>query len=84
MCSAVNTAKDLRGINTAAASVLLRTPILKNIMGIYGLTDASHHNIKKLLQKKGIEGSIVLYVGKNTWVCVLVIVLVIKNIDSST
>lgn len=63
MCSAINTPKDLRGIETAAASILLKFPILKNVMGIFGLFDASSRNFKKKIQKGGIEGSVVVYVG---------------------
>ena len=50
-------------IHTAAASVLLSTPILKNIMGIFGLVDASRKSLQKHFQKPGIDGCIVLYVG---------------------
>ena len=54
---------DIGRIHTAAASVLLSTPILKNIMGIFGLVDASRKSLQKHFQKPGIDGCIVLYVG---------------------
>lgn len=63
MCAAVNIPEDLTGIETAVASVLLRVPILKHVLGIYGLVDASGRNFKKKIQQEGINGSVVVYVG---------------------
>jgi len=63
LCAWVNAPDDLRYIKTAAASALLKTPILKNVMGIFGLTDASSGNIKRVLKNRGIDGCLVLYVG---------------------
>jgi 1-acyl-sn-glycerol-3-phosphate acyltransferase len=54
---------DIGRIHTAAASVLLQTPILKNVMGIFGLVDASRSSLQKHFKKKGIDGCVVLYVG---------------------
>lgn len=64
LCSWINAPPELRCVKTGVASVLLKTPILKNVMGIYGLTPASSGNVKKILQKKiGIGSCIVLYCG---------------------
>ena len=63
MCAAVNCPKELRGFRTAAASVLLKFPILKHVLGIYGLVDASGNNFRKVIQNEGLEGSVVVYVG---------------------
>lgn len=63
LCSWVSAPPDLRRIKTAAASAVLHTPILKHIMGIFGLTDASAGNISKHLKKEGVEGSVVIYIG---------------------
>lgn len=63
MCSAVHGEPKYRSIKTAAASSLLKFPILKNVMGIFHLTDASGKNLRKVLQKPGIEGSVVIYIG---------------------
>jgi len=64
LCCWVNAPPQLRGLQTAVASVLLKTPILKNVMGIYGLTAASSGNVRKILQNgKGIKGCIVIYIG---------------------
>jgi len=65
MCSWINADPEIRPIQTGVASVLLQVPILKNVMGIYGLTAASGSNVRRILQKKtkDIRGSIVLYVG---------------------
>ncbi len=64
LCSWVNAPPEVRCVPTAVASVLLSFPILKNVMGIYGLTPASSSNIKRVLQKGvGIKGCIVLYIG---------------------
>ena len=55
---------EIRGIvKTAVADVLLITPILKHVMGIFGLMSASKKNLIKAFQKKGAEGTVVLYVG---------------------
>mmetsp|Transcript_41327 Transcript_41327/g.125071 ORF Transcript_41327/g.125071 Transcript_41327/m.125071 type:complete len:173 (+) Transcript_41327:201-719(+) len=41
LCAWVSSPDDFRQIKTAVASAVLKTPILKNVMGIFGLTDAS-------------------------------------------
>jgi Diacylglycerol acyltransferase len=48
---------------TAVASALLYTPILKHVLGIFGLISASKHSMQRTLKKKGVDGTIVLYVG---------------------
>jgi len=63
MCAAATCDSDVGRIHTAAASVLLKTPILKNIMGIFGLVDASRKSLQKHFKKPGIDGCVVLYVG---------------------
>jgi 2-acylglycerol O-acyltransferase 2 len=64
LCLWVNAPPELRGMQTAVASALLKTPILKNVMGIYGLTDASSRNVRNTLRNgKGIKGCLVIYVG---------------------
>ena len=50
-------------LSTAVAGAVLATPILKHIVGIFGLIDASSKSLKKHLAKGGIEGSVVLYTG---------------------
>ena len=61
----MNTPPELRKIKTGVASALLKFPILKHVMGIYGLTSASGGNVRKILRtkNKGIDGSLVLYTG---------------------
>lgn len=63
MCSSVNGDPKYRRIQTAVASSLLKFPILKNVMGIFSLTDASSSNLRKILKRPGIEGSVVIYIG---------------------
>lgn len=64
LCSWVNTDPEFRRLKTGVASVLLKFPILKHVMGIYGLTPASGDNVRKILRSKnGIDSSIVLYIG---------------------
>lgn len=64
LCAWVNAPPEVRCVQTAVASVLLKTPILKNVMGIYGLTAASSGNMKRILQTRlGIGSCIVLYIG---------------------
>jgi len=48
---------------TAVADALLYTPILKHVLGIFGLISASKASMIKTLKKKGVDGTIVLYVG---------------------
>jgi 1-acyl-sn-glycerol-3-phosphate acyltransferase len=64
IASAIAASDEFRGtISTAVADALLQTPILKHIMGIFGLISASKQSIQKTLQKKGVAGCVVLYVG---------------------
>ena len=68
MCSAVYAGVsgdiDMQGtIPTGVASVLLSTPILKHVMGIFNLISADKASLKKQFKKGGIEGTVVLYVG---------------------
>jgi hypothetical protein len=48
---------------TAVADALLKTPILKHVLGIFGLVSASKPNMIRQLKKPGAEGTLVLYVG---------------------
>ena len=64
MVSAVMAPPEIRGVvKTAVADALLVTPILKHVMGIFGLISASKKNLIQTFQKKGAEGTVVLYVG---------------------
>ena len=48
---------------TAVADAVLYTPILKHVLGIFGIVSASKQSMIATLQKKGVAGTIVLYVG---------------------
>lgn len=48
---------------TAAAGAVLATPIVKHVVGVFGLIDASAKSLKAHLSKGGPEGSCVLYTG---------------------
>ena len=48
---------------TAVADALLHTPILKHVLGIFGLISASKKSLQRTLKKTGVFGTIVLYVG---------------------
>lgn len=64
ICSAVNAENEFQGtIPTGVATALLRTPVLKHVMGIFYLISASKSSLKKQLRKGGIEGTVFLYVG---------------------
>jgi len=63
ICSAISVPPYLRKIPTAVASSLLQTPILKNVMGIFGLIDASGKNFTNHIRKKGLKGCVVIYTG---------------------
>ena len=54
---------DLRKVHTAVANSVMHTPILKHVMGIYGLTNADKSSLQKRFTRSGIDGCIVLYVG---------------------
>ena len=64
LCSWIKAPIELRCVPTAVASALLKIPILKNVMGIYGLVDASQKSIKNILRTgEDMRGCIVLYIG---------------------
>ena len=63
-CSWINAPKSFRTLKTAVASALLNVPILKHVLGIFSLTDASGPNVRHILQHgRGIDGCLVLYIG---------------------
>mmetsp|Transcript_22506 Transcript_22506/g.35563 ORF Transcript_22506/g.35563 Transcript_22506/m.35563 type:complete len:310 (+) Transcript_22506:34-963(+) len=60
MCHGIKCADEGYNIPpTAAASVILKIPILRNIFGLYGLIDASKKSLIKQLKK----GSVLIYIG---------------------
>ena len=63
LCAGANMDKRLTGIVTAVAGAVLMTPVIKHVVGVFGLIDASAKSLKKQLAKGGVEGSIVLYTG---------------------
>lgn len=63
ICSAIAFDQKYMRVKTAVASVVLKIPILKHVMGIFNLTNASSSNLKRILNRDGVDGSIVLYVG---------------------
>lgn len=63
ICSIVYSDVKYRSLHTAVASSLLSFPILKHVMGIFTLVDASAKNLRKILKRPGIEGTVVIYVG---------------------
>lgn len=48
---------------TAVADAVLLTPIVKHVLGIFGIISASKSSMKRALKKSGPEGCVVLYVG---------------------
>lgn len=60
MCAATYNVDDVKDVPTAAASAVLKTPLLKNLMGIFNLVDASAGSLRKLLRK---GRSVVIYIG---------------------
>ena len=63
MCSASFCIPTFRRIKTAAASVVTKVPILKHVMGVFGLIDASKKSLVKHFGRGGVEGSVVIYIG---------------------
>mmetsp|Transcript_35930 Transcript_35930/g.86732 ORF Transcript_35930/g.86732 Transcript_35930/m.86732 type:complete len:320 (-) Transcript_35930:171-1130(-) len=60
MCAAVDKPEDTLILPTAAASAVLRTPLLKNLMGIFNLVDASSSSLKRIFKRRG---SVLIYIG---------------------
>lgn len=48
---------------TAVADAVMYTPIVKHVMGIFGLISAKKESMKRALKKPGAKGCVVLYVG---------------------
>lgn len=48
---------------TAVADAILYTPILKHVLGIFGIISASKRSIQETLRQPGAAGCVVLYVG---------------------
>ena len=71
ICSKFAASRQILYVPTAVASVLLKTPILKNVMGIFGLMDASSASLRKHFKASSDRGdkedlagrSVVIYVG---------------------
>lgn len=64
IASAVNAEPVFQGkLPTAVADAVMYTPILKHVLGIFGLISAKKSSMQATLRKKGIEGTVVLYVG---------------------
>lgn len=59
MCAAASKPDDVLRVPTAAASAVLQTPLLKNLMGIFNLVDASAGSLKKILKRS----SVLIYIG---------------------
>lgn len=63
LCAGLNMDARYCKLKTAVAGAVLATPIVKHLVGIFGLIDASAGSLKKRLAKGGLEGGIVLYSG---------------------
>lgn len=64
ICCAISTRPEFRGkVPSAVADAILYTPILKHVLGIFGIVSASKTSLKCVLQKSGVDGCVVLSVG---------------------
>jgi Diacylglycerol acyltransferase len=66
ICSAISAPPEFVGkwhFPTAVADALLHTPLLKHVLGVFGLISASKSSMVRTLQKPGPRGCVVLYVG---------------------
>lgn len=67
ICSAIHASAELRKISgafpTAVADALLHTPVLKHVLGVFGLISASKSSLIRALKRPGPQGCVVLYVG---------------------
>ena len=63
LCAVAASDPRYGGLHTAVAGVVLKTPFIKHIIGIYGMVDASKKSMLKHLSKGGTDGTLVLYTG---------------------
>jgi 2-acylglycerol O-acyltransferase 2 len=64
ICCAISTRPEFQGkVPSAVADAILYTPILKHVLGIFGIVSASKTSLKRVLQKPGVDGCVVLSVG---------------------
>ena len=59
ICSAISSPEFIPLFKSAVASAVLYTPIIKHVMGIFGLCDASKASLRRELK----SSSVILYVG---------------------
>jgi hypothetical protein len=63
-CCWVKSPPELRKIKNAVASSLVNAPLVKHIIGVFGITDSTSQNVRNILRHgKGADGSLILYVG---------------------
>ena len=67
ICSAIYASDELGKVSgafpTAVADALLITPVLKHVLGVFGLISASKASLIRALKRPGPQGCVVLYVG---------------------
>lgn len=63
ICAGADADPRFNSLVTAAAGAVLATPIVKHVVGVFGLIDASAPSLTKHLARGGVEGSVVLYAG---------------------
>lgn len=64
ICCAIFARPEFQGkVPSAVADAILYTPILKHVLGIFGIVSASKTSLKKVLRKSGVDGCVVLSVG---------------------
>lgn len=63
LCAGIAADPRFCNLVTAAAGAVLATPVVKHVIGVYGLIDASAKSLTKRLAKGGADGSVVLYTG---------------------
>lgn len=63
ICAGINADPRFNDIATAAAGAVMKTPVVKHVIGLFELVDASAKTLKKRLWKGGMSGTTVLYPG---------------------
>ncbi|CAE7420688.1 DGAT2 [Symbiodinium microadriaticum] len=63
LCAGIAADSRFTDLVTAAAGAVLATPVVKHVVGIYGLIDASAKSLTRRLARGGAQGSVVLYTG---------------------
>lgn len=63
ICLKIACPMEFSHVPTAVASAVMKTPILKQVMGVFSLTDVSKRNMRKVIETNGPDGTMFIYPG---------------------